>query len=119
MVALWAKPGDLVQNKPPELKSFSLSRPPAAVMDDIVGWAKRSDYRIATVIADRNVLILSDRPSVLSFGFFYPIYLSPMGGNGTLVEVGIKSRLLQDNFGNPIRHSKHDACVADLRSAVS
>ena len=82
-------------NKPRRIQSFVASMTPSAVIRAVITFAQRSGYKIEFLDETEGKIVLSDSVSLTSFGFFYPIFVTPQGGDQTLVEVGIKSRVWQ------------------------
>ncbi len=72
-------------------------------------------YRTDDLDADRGVLVLSSRPTLVTWGFFYPIFIHA-DGTGSRIEVGIKSRFIQ--LG-PLVTSAHKQCVAAIEAALA
>ena len=67
-----------------------------------------SGYRVDVVSRNGDCVVLADGPNFFSWGFFYPIYLAPVGDGDTRIRIGIKSRLFQDRLTNPIRASRRE-----------
>ena len=88
--------------------------PQLAVLKAIVRYAQASIYKIEIFDEDNSNLVLSDAPSLTSYGFFYPIFVRSQGAE-TLVEVGIKSRSWQVG---PIVTRHHDRCFNWTKAAI-
>ena len=89
--------------------------PPKATLKTIIGNAHQSGYKIEFLDEANGNLVLSDSPSLTSFGFFYPIYLTSNGETDTVVEVGIKSKVWQIG---PIRARHHERCFNGMKAAI-
>ena len=111
----------VLQTKPKRVLTFVAAMPSAAVMHRLLQLAKNSRYSIE-YLADEGAnrenergpqVVLGEGPSFATWGFFYPIYMTPEGDRRTLVEVGIKSKLSQ--FG-PIVSRRHAAALRDVQA---
>lgn len=71
-------------------------------------------YRTDDLDPARGVVVLSSRPTLATWGFFYPIFIHA-DGTGSRIEVGIKSRFIQ--FG-PLVSAAHRTCVAAIEAAL-
>ena len=71
-------------------------------------------YRTDDVDGDRRVLVLSSRPTLATWGFFYPIFIHA-DGTGSRIEIGIKSRFIQVG---PLVTGAHKKCVAAIETAL-
>lgn len=63
----------------------------------VYGWLAQycpTGYSVADADPARGIVLLSSRPTVLTWGFFYPAVVSAEGA-GTRVDLGIKSKLFQ------------------------
>ena len=89
--------------------------PTGATLKTIIGYAQQSGYKIEFLDEANGNLVLSDSPSLTSFGFFYPIYLTSNGETDTVVEVGIKSKVWQIG---PIRARHHERCFNGMKAAI-
>ena len=71
---------------------------------------KDGGYTVDEIAPDNSFVLLSDGASATSWGFYYPIYLSPEGSHQTQVEVGIQSKVIQ--MGPVV--TKHHRCCVDM-----
>ncbi|WP_436499185.1 hypothetical protein [Actinokineospora sp. HUAS TT18] len=67
--------------------------PPATVYNWLV-YHCPPGYSVDDQDPSRGIVILSSRPSLFTYGFFYPAFVY-QEGTGTRIEVGIKSRAIQ------------------------
>jgi len=109
------KGASAADNKPRRIQSFVTRMTPSAVMRAVITFAQRSGYRIEFLDETEGKIVLSDSVSLSSFGFFYPIFVTPQGGDQTLVEVGIKSRAWQVG---PIVARHHDRCFHGMKATL-
>lgn len=72
-------------------------------------------YRTDDEDADRGVVVLSSRPTLATWGFFYPIFVHA-DGTGSRLEIGIKSRFIQVG---PLVTVAHQRCVAAIEAALA
>ncbi len=87
--------------------------PPVAVIEKL----KRAAWRKVKVVdsdPERGVLVLSTPMTLFSWGFYYPLFTTPVGSAST-IEVGIISRTLQ---WGPVITNNHKACVAEIEQAL-
>ena len=69
----------------------------AAPPDAVYAWLTQycpAGYSVDDADPARGIVIMSSRPTVFTWGFFYPIAVVPRDA-GTDVHIGIKSRLAQ------------------------
>src|ERR1700680_4917921 len=95
IVAASRKGSRTLKRRPRRLDSFTAKMSPEITLKTIVGFAQQSGYKIEFLDEIQKCLVLSDTPSLTSFGFFYPIYLTALSEIETLIEVGVKSKLWQ------------------------
>lgn len=104
-----------VKTKPKKIIAYVTARPPAEVMEIVQRFAQDNRYQVDDIDAAKGRIILSDAANRNSWGFFYPIYVSSQEGGGTLVEVGIQSRLVQ--MGRVVK-SNHEKCAKGIEAAL-
>lgn len=104
-----------VKAKPKKLISFVTPRPPAEAMKVIARYAEDNGYQIEDADYAGGRIILADAATRNSWGFFYPIYVSSQEQDGALIEVGIKSRLVQ--IGRLVATS-HQKCANGVQAAL-
>lgn len=108
-------PPSALDNKPNRLTSFVVPLPPEEVMKIIIKFAQQTGYCIETIAPDQGFITLSTKPTLTSWGFFYPIYLSQQADHQTFVEIGIKSRAIQIG---PLVSRNHERCAAGIFAAI-
>ena len=84
----------------------------ARILDEAPGWG----YAVDDADETRKVILLSSKPSLVSWGFFFPVVLSPKEPGKTSVQVGVKSKVFQ--YG-PIVWAAQRKCVDRIRSALA
>jgi len=104
-----------LKHKPKQLIAFATPRPVEEVAEIVQEFARENAYKLEDVDLTAGRIILSDSASRNSWGFFYPVYISKQDEGGTLVEVGIKSRLVQ--IGRQVKTS-HTKCAEALEKAL-
>jgi hypothetical protein len=115
IVAATRKGASAVKNRPKKILAFIAPMPPAEVMKSVIRYGQQSGYRIDDIANPGWRIILSEKPSFTTWGFFYPVYMTANQQGGTLVEVGIKSRFIQMG---PIVTRKHEECFNGIRAAI-
>ncbi|MFX1285626.1 MAG: hypothetical protein ACFFB5_18445 [Promethearchaeota archaeon] len=105
----------VVKGKPRRLKMLNTTRTPKTVINDIVQFAQGSRYLIEDIDESKGRLILSSPFNHLTWGFFYPIYISSQLNENTLVEVGIQSKLYQIG---PLVWKDHQRIFDSIKRAV-
>jgi len=65
--------------------------------------------------ASSNIIVLSSPVTFFSWGFLYPVFITPANG-GSQILVGCGSKLIQMG---PIVTSAHNKCVAAIEAALS
>jgi hypothetical protein len=65
--------------------------------------------------AASNILVLSSPVTLFSWGFLYPVFITP-NGSGSKIVVGCGSKLIQIG---PVVTNAHNKCVAAIRAALS
>jgi hypothetical protein len=111
----WARrrgTAEIVGGKPKKVVSFSVALPRERVLERLKTEAARCGYGLEDASGLDVDLLLSDGVTAFSFGFFYPISLTPEGLGHTRVEIGIRSRAFQ--FG-PVVGRHHRKCVETLK----
>lgn len=71
--------------------------------------------KLADSDSERRVLVLSSPISGWSWGFFYPVFVTP-SASGSIIEVGVKARAPQYGL---IVSNNHKACVAEIEKALA
>lgn len=114
-VAAARKSSSVLRSKPSQLITFTTSVSPSDTAKAVLRLVRNGRYDAEEISEDRNHIVLSEPPTLTTWGFFYPIYLTDLGEEGTLVEIGIKSKLVQ--LG-PIKHRAHERFANSLKSVL-
>jgi|SRR5664279_6173914 len=72
-------------------------------------------YKVDDADASSNILVLSSPVTFFSWGFLYPVFITPHG-SGSRILVGCGSKLFQMG---PIVTNAHNKCVAAIEAALS
>lgn len=115
IIAAMRKGSSAVKTKPSRLMSFTTARAPHDVMTIVVRFAQQSGYKIDEIAESDGRILLSDSATATSWGFFYPVYVSKQNDGNSLVEVGIKSQLIQVG---PIVSRNHERCFNGIKAAI-
>ena len=109
------KAEDVLRKRPNKIIAFTVAVPPTKVIQIIREFAQNNRYSISPFSEVENRIILGEGASWTSYGFFYPVYISDKDNGSSLIEVGIKGKVMQ--FG-PIVSKKHKNMVNDLKKAI-
>jgi len=98
-----------LKQKPKRLLGFITNQSPKKIIEQVTLIASTINYTIENIDESIGRIILSSSPNwitgwITGWGFFYPVYVSIQNDGNTLVEVGIKSRLIQ---GGPLVTRAH------------
>ena len=115
IIAAMRKGSSAVKTKPSRLMSFTTARAPHDVMTIVIRFAQQSGYKIDEIAESDGRILLSDSATATSWGFFYPVYVSKQNDGNSLVEVGIKSQLIQVG---PIVSRNHERCFNGIKAAI-
>jgi len=115
IVAALRKGTSAVKNKPSKLLSFSTEVQPNDVFKIVIKYAQQSGYKVDDLDETNGRVILSDSATLISYGFFYPVYIEKQTGGNTLVEVGIKSKIFQYGF---LVTRNREKCFNGIKAAV-
>jgi hypothetical protein len=72
-------------------------------------------YKVDDVDASSNMLVLSSPVSFFSWGFLYPVVITPRGSGSTIV-IGCGSKVFQMG---PLVTRAHNNCVAAVQAALA
>ncbi|MBL9016739.1 MAG: hypothetical protein JNL83_21305 [Myxococcales bacterium] len=72
-------------------------------------------YTVDDVDASSNMLVLSSPVTLFSWGFLYPVLITP-NGSGSKIVIGCGSKVFQ--LG-PVVTNAHNKCVATVQAALS
>ncbi len=66
--------------------------------------------------SEKLVLVLSSRPSIWSYGFLYPVVIRPGESGGSVVAIGVHSRLI--HVGPGMGHA-HERCAKAIGALLT
>jgi hypothetical protein len=89
------------------------SAPPAVVFEAIRHISR--PFVVDDSDASSNIVVLSSPVTFFSWGFIYPVFITPANG-GSKILVGCGSKLIQMG---PIVTNAHNKCVAAIETALS
>lgn len=96
LVILWraknAKGGKYLTEMTKRVLTFAAPQAPAEVVAALEGGASGHPATLEAADKTAHRLVLTDKASLASFGFFYPIHVAAAPGGGSSVSVGIASR---------------------------
>jgi hypothetical protein len=72
------------------------------------------DLKVDDASPDAKIVILSSSPSLVTWGFLYPVIIHA-AGTGSRIEVGVLSKVLQ---WGPLVTRAHKKCVAAIEDAI-
>ena len=72
-------------------------------------------FKVDDSDAASNILVLSSPVTLFSWGFLYPVFITP-GHSGSKIVVGCGSKLIQ--LG-PVVTNAHNKCIAAIEAALS
>lgn len=90
--ALTMKGTHLLQQSPKNAKSLTVSGDPDELFKNIAERLTVMGYRINAIKVAAKCMVLDDNPGLMTFGFFYPVFIEYNNGNCN-VTVGIKSKI--------------------------
>jgi hypothetical protein len=103
------------KGKPRRIKSFTTALGSTEVAKHIVNYARQNNMKFDEFDKENGRIVVSQPPTLTSWGFFYPVFLSTDEKNHTVVEVGIWSKLIQ--FG-PITTRFHERFYNGIRAEI-
>ena len=115
IIAAMRKGSSALKSKPKRLKSITTTNNPQETLKTIIRFAQQSNYKISVIDETKCQLVLDESLTFTSWGFFYPIFVSQSADNTTMIEVGIKSKLIQVG---PIVSGHHERCVNGIKAAL-
>ncbi|MCC6621688.1 MAG: hypothetical protein IT385_10565 [Deltaproteobacteria bacterium] len=93
---------------------LDLPLPPAEAFERVKAMAG-DRYRLDDADAERKVLVFSSNPTIATWGFLFPVFITAGTNGGSRVEVGVGSRFLQIG---PLVTRHHDLFVSALRDQL-
>lgn len=115
IIAAMRRGSSVIGSKTSRLQSFTVATNPQETLKAIVRFAQQAGNKISAIDEAKGQLVLEESASATSWGFFLPVFVSRQSDNSTLVEVGIKSKLVQVG---PIVSRSHDKCVNGIKAAL-
>lgn len=82
---------------------------------EVVGALRLIGHPFKVDDASSSTLVLSSPVSLFSWGFFYPVLITP-NGSGSKIVIGCGSKVLQMG---PVVTNAHKKCVAAVRAALT
>jgi hypothetical protein len=67
-------------------------------------------YKLDDEDPNQKILVFSSSPSLFSWGFFYPVVVTPDAGGGSQVQIDIQSRFFQ--WGPVVSHNRQNCANA-------
>ena len=101
--------------KPNRIQSFSTVSSPEEALKSVIRFAQESGYNISSMDEASCRVVLEESASASSWGFFFPVFISKKSDGSTLIEVGIKSKLVQVG---PIVSRSHNKCVNGIKATL-
>ncbi|MDP9475937.1 MAG: zinc-ribbon domain-containing protein [Actinomycetota bacterium] len=115
IIAAMRKPTTAVEARPSRMMSFSTPASRSEVTRSVVRFAQNSGYAIEEISSNEDRIVVSEPPTLTTWGFFYPVYLSQQPDGGTKVEIGVKSKLVQ--YG-PLTDRSHERFVNEIKATI-
>jgi|TARA_Y100000294_G_C8421664_1_gene283060 hypothetical protein len=115
VIASLRKGSSVVKKKPRKLNSFTSELPPDKIFKLVAQLPQRSKYKIDNIDETNMTIIISSSASAMSYGFFFPVYITQQTDGKTLVEVGIKGKIPQ--YG-PVVTKNLDNIVNELKAVI-
>jgi hypothetical protein len=112
-IALTARRSYVSRRRPTRLLTLTTRRSPEEVRAGVTSLAS---YELVEDLPDRRLITLKSRPTLFSWGFFFPIYLDSQPNATTQVTVGIESRAFQ--MAGPVVIHHHKRCLEALRQRL-
>lgn len=94
-------------------RTLQIAADPDLVFKTLSGPFDR--YKVDDADATRRIVVLSIPPSLFAWGFFFPVWIEASPSGGSLVEIGIESKLFQ---WGPIVSRAHTRCVASIEGLL-
>lgn len=101
-------------SKPSRLRTFTTDKSKEKVIKAILKFAQSNGYKIDDFSEVEAIIILSDSATLTSFGNIYPVFITEIDNNLVKVEVGIKSKTMQQGGLNVLL----DQCCNGIKVAI-
>lgn len=115
IIAATRQGSSAIESRPTRVQSFTATGQPQETLKAIARFAQQAGYKISVMDEDKGQLVLEESASAISWGFFFPVFVSRRSDTATLVEVGIKSKLVQVG---PVVTRSHEKCVNGMKAAL-
>lgn len=109
-----AKGGKYLDEMTRRVLSFEAPQSPDAVMAALAGGVTGRPATLEATDPARHRMVFTDKATMTTFGFFYPIHVTASGG-GSKVDVGIVSR---GNQWGPLVTKAHNAFLDGVRTTL-
>lgn len=94
--------------------SFESERAPTEVFGHLVNGAGK--FAHADSDTQARMIVLETKPTFATWGFFYPVEITERPGGGSVVRIGIRSRVIQ---WGPLVTKWHRQCKMACERAVN
>ena len=91
--------------------SFDLNDGIEDCFKKIQNYANSSEYTIEAIDENSYSIVLGESITLMTNGFYFPIFLTMLDENNTRIEVGIKSKSFQVG---PVVDKRHNSFVNEL-----
>ena len=91
--------------------SFDLNDGIEDCFQKIQNYANSSEYTIEAIDDNSYSIVLGESITLMTNGFYFPIFLTMLDENNTRIEVGIKSKSFQVG---PVVDKRHNSFVNEL-----
>ena len=91
--------------------SFDLNDGIEDCFQKIQNYANSSEYTIEAIDENSYSIVLGESITLMTNGFYFPIFLTMLDENNTRIEVGIKSKSFQVG---PVVDKRHNSFVNEL-----
>jgi hypothetical protein len=115
VVASMRSGASAMSQRPRRIQYFAAWGTPDVILKAIIRFAQMGGYKIDAIDEAGGRIVLSESANFTSWGFFYPVFLTYQGNGQTIIEVGIKSKLVQVG---PIVTRHHEKCLNGIRGAI-
>jgi len=114
-IAISRKSSSTLESTPQRSESVLTNKSTQDVIKSITLFASSNGYKVSHFDPEQGQLVLEEGLSMSSYGFFFPIRVIANGSNGSMVQIGIKSRAFQVG---PVVGRSLDKVVAGVKAAL-
>ena len=115
IIASMRRGSSVIGTRGDSTQSFITEVGPQDVLRKIIRFAQKAKYKVSAVDEAAGQLVLEESASAFSWGFFFPISIVRQPNGSSLVEIGIKSKLVQVG---PIVSRSHEKCIKGIKAAL-